>query len=75
VRLWYRHVNQAESFQQAEMAADTNTFTAEVPGQYTDSPFPLQYYFEIFAAAADAALHPGLGPDFAGQPYFVVPAA
>jgi len=75
VRLWYRHVNQAESFQQMEMQSDDSIFSVAVPGQYTDSPFPLQYYFEIFTAAGEASLHPGLGPDFAGQPYFVVSQA
>jgi hypothetical protein len=38
-RLFYRHINQAEYWQ------STNDMT--VPGSYTDSPYPLQYYFEV----------------------------
>jgi hypothetical protein len=37
-----------------------------------DSPFPLQYYFQIHIAEKHAWLHPGLEPGWEGQPYFVV---
>jgi hypothetical protein len=72
VRLYYRHVNQAERFQSAEMQAAGNTYRASIPGAYTDSPYPLQYYFELREGPARAWLHPGFAPDLANQPYFVL---
>jgi hypothetical protein len=70
-RLRYRRANQAERWQAAEMEAETGAWRAAVPAGYTDSPFPLQYYFEV-AVEGGVALYPGLGPDLAGQPYFVL---
>ncbi len=71
-RLYYRHVNQAERFQPAEMTARGGTWAASIPAAYTDSPYPLQYYFEVRESSAKAWLHPGLGPQLTNQPYFVV---
>src|SRR5207253_2892842 len=44
---------------------------AEVPAEYTDSAYPLQYYFEA-RSGAGVTLWPGFKSDFLGQPYFVV---
>lgn len=71
-RLWYRHVNQGERFQSMSMRAEGNRFQAVIPAAYTDSPYPIQYYFEIQQAALDAPLYPGFAPELANQPYFVV---
>jgi hypothetical protein len=80
VRLRYRRVNQAELWQEVEMGQVGKDFHAEIPAEYTDSPFPLQYHFQI--RASDSALrtarsglcslYPGLRPGWHGQPYFVV---
>jgi hypothetical protein len=72
VRLYYRHVNQAERFQSVEMGGRGNTYSANIPGAYTDSPYPLQYYFELREGPAKAWLYPGFAPDLANQPYFVL---
>ena len=72
VTLRYRHVNQAERYRQVEMAVSSNTFRAEIPAAYTDSPYPMQYYFEGRSAGGGAWLHPGLGPDLTTVPYYVV---
>ena len=69
VRLWYRRVTQAERWQSVEMQPG---YRASIPADYTDSPFPLQYYFELRSAAGEAWLHPGFGPELVGQPYFVL---
>ena len=45
---------------------------ATVPSEYTQSPYPLQYYFEVRDAAESAGLFPGLGEHLTRQPYFVV---
>ncbi|MDP2995870.1 MAG: hypothetical protein Q8N47_00190, partial [Bryobacterales bacterium] len=72
VRLYYRHVTQAERYETAEMAATGNRRSAVIPATYTNSPYPLQYYFEIEQGPDSATLYPGLGADLTNQPYFVV---
>ena len=59
-RLYYRHVNQAERYQTAEMQAAGNRYRAAIPGAYTDSPFPLQYYFELKEAAGQGLVASGI---------------
>jgi hypothetical protein len=45
---------------------------ATIASEYTNSPFPLQYYFELRDASGRATLYPGLGPTLTNQPYFVL---
>jgi hypothetical protein len=71
-RLHYRHVNQAERWQSAVMDRKGAAYVASIPADYTDSPYPLQYYFELKSAPARAWIYPGFPPDLAGQPYYVV---
>ena len=66
VTLHYRHVNQAERFTTMPMTG--TPWTATIPAEFTKSPFPLQYYFSL----DDAAMFPGLAPNLANQPYFVL---
>jgi hypothetical protein len=84
VRLAYRHVDQAERFRTLDLTpAGTGgevRFRGEIPAAYTDSPYPLQYYFVLRDGAGRARLWPGLdaaGPEprLANQPYYVVRAA
>lgn len=72
VTLHYRHVNQAEPYRIEQMQALNDRWTAAIPAVYTDSPYPLQYYFELRDAAGHARLFPGLGLSLFGQPYFVI---
>jgi hypothetical protein len=72
VRLHYRHINQAERWQSAPMARQGLAYVAAIPSAYTDSRYPLQYYFELKSAADRAWLHPGFPADLAGQPYYVI---
>jgi hypothetical protein len=68
----YRHVNQGERFERAEMAAREGTYEVAIPASYTESPYPLQYYFTLIESPTRAHLFPGLGPDLTTPPYFVV---
>ena len=43
-----------------------------IPAGYTNTEFPLAYYFEVDDSAGDTSLFPGFAPDLANQPYFVV---
>jgi hypothetical protein len=69
--LWYRHVNHAERWVSAPMQKTGNLHNAFIPGSYTSSPYPLQYYFELRMTDA-ATLHPPFNPTFSNQPYYVV---
>jgi hypothetical protein len=54
------------------MTSSGSEYTAGIPQTYTDSPFPLQYYFEIKSAANKSWLYPGFNADRTNQPYFVL---
>lgn len=69
--LHYRHVNQAERWQSASMKSQVRLWRAEIPADYTDSPYALQYYFELRSAPDSAVLYPGFGEQLTGSPYFV----
>ncbi len=72
VRLLYRHVNQAETWVSAAMDGKGKTYRAVIPGEYTKSQYPLQYYFEVREKSGDCLLYPGLDGNLSNQPYFVV---
>lgn len=72
VRLFYRHVNHAERFQSADMQQTGKKFTAEIPGEYTSTEYPLQYYFVFRDGTNSAWLYPGFNENQTNQPYFIV---
>jgi hypothetical protein len=72
VRLWYRRVDHAERFESQQMEAHGNRYRAVIPAAYTNSPYPLQYYFEVREQPETASLYPGFPPGLDRQPYFVV---
>ncbi len=73
VRLHYRGVNQAESYRVVEMVRrGDGDYGATVPGEYTDSPFPLQYFFSVHDSRGGALMYPGLDAGLSSQPYFMV---
>ncbi|HUA39713.1 MAG TPA: twin-arginine translocation signal domain-containing protein [Candidatus Sulfopaludibacter sp.] len=72
LRLRYRHVNQAEVWQSADMEQAGDNYRAVIAGDYTDSPFPLQYYFQVRTRSGNVWLHPGLEQRWHGQPYFFI---
>ena len=70
--LYYRHVNQAERWNAILMNRSGSTYIAAIPSAYSDSPYSLQYYFELKSAPDRSSLHPGFPADLAGQPYYVI---
>ena len=72
VRLHYRHANQAEAYQVEEMPVKDGRYQKKIPGAYTDSQYPLLYFFELYDQQGQAWMHPGFGTDLMSQPYFVV---
>ncbi|HEX4028051.1 MAG TPA: hypothetical protein VHX18_10550 [Rhizomicrobium sp.] len=71
VRLFYRHVNQGERWLSLTMSQEGDSFRAAIPGAYTNSPYPLQYYF-VLQSGTQTALYPGLNITLSSQPYFAV---
>ena len=65
--MYYRHVNQAERWRVVEMQQTNGIYQAVIPADYTDSKYPLEYYFCDLGE-----LSPGFGDDLSGTPYFVV---
>ncbi|HEY4784809.1 MAG TPA: hypothetical protein VIH57_02115, partial [Bacteroidales bacterium] len=72
VRLYYRHVNHAERFETVDMKLTDKGYRATIPADYTNSQYPLQYYFELKEKPERAVLYPGFTADLTNQPYFVV---
>ena len=72
INLYYRHVNQGERFNSVKMEKNENSFQAIIEGSYTDSPYSVQYYFELKEKADSASLYPGFNKSFSNQPYFVL---
>ncbi len=70
LRLRYRHVNQGEVWQTEPMEQAGKDYRAVIAAAYTDSPYPLQYYFQISGEPGKTWLRPGLKPGWHGQPYF-----
>jgi hypothetical protein len=71
VRLHYRHVNQAERWRSTDMSGVSGKSTAAIPADYTASPFPLQYYFEL-SRPDEAWLYPAFNTTLSNQPYYAV---
>jgi hypothetical protein len=72
VRLCYRRVHQAEPYQSADTLVQDRRYRATIPGEYTNTPYPLEYYFELRDEAGRAWLFPGFDATRMNQPYFVV---
>ncbi len=72
IRLHYRHVQQAESYEVQPMAAGPAGWAFTIPAAYTNTRFALQYYFQLIARDGSSWLYPGLEPSLANQPYYVV---
>ncbi len=71
VNLLYRHVDQGERWRTIEMQSRDLEYRGTIAAEYTQSPYPLQYYFEVHEAGG-ATLDPGFGPELSNQPYYVV---
>jgi len=71
-RLHYRHVNQAERWLAVDMQKDHAGYSAEIPAEYTDSVYPLQYYFELDNKQKEAWLYPAFNASLSNQPYYAI---
>jgi hypothetical protein len=72
VLLRYRRVNQVETWVSLPMIQEGKVWRAEIPRDYTDSPFPLQYHFEFRQTEKAAWYVPDLDNRWHAQPYYVI---
>jgi hypothetical protein len=72
VRLYYRHVNQAERYRTVQMEVRGSAYHATISGDYTKTEFPLEYYFEVKDHEDRVSLYPGFSEKLTNQPYFVI---
>jgi len=72
IHIHYRHLNQSEAYEIIEMSQRNGHFQATIPGEYTNSPYPLLYYFELFDPKGRAWIYPGFNPGLANQPYIIL---
>jgi hypothetical protein len=75
VRLHYRHANQAERWASLDMEKNQTGYSAAIPATYSQSVYPLQYYFELRRGNDVAWLYPGFNAQLANQPYFLIQIA
>jgi len=71
VKLLFRQADQSQRWHSAEMELRDNEFRATIPADYTQSPYPLEYYFEV-NESGESTIFPGFGPDLSNQPYILV---
>lgn len=62
VRLRYRHVNQKEDYQTADMALDaqTGTYAAKIPASFIDPHWDLMYFVEVVDKQGNGRIYPDL---------------
>jgi hypothetical protein len=62
IRLRYRHLNQKEDYQAAEMALDTEsgTYSASIPASFVDAQWDLMYFVEIVDRKGNGRMYPDL---------------
>ena len=71
VKLLYRHADQSQRWRNQEMESHDDRYRGAIPAEYTSSPYPLQYYFEV-TDATGSGIYPGFAPDLSNQPYYLV---
>lgn len=72
IHLHYRHVNQGERWKSVPMEKKQHSFDAEIPGGYTQSPYPLQYYFVLAKDTGAAWFYPAFNATLSNQPYYAL---
>jgi hypothetical protein len=72
VHLYYRHVNQGERWLSAEMQRGHDGYSEAIPGDYTNSVYPLQYYFVLQRGTESAWFFPAFNASLSNQPYYAI---
>ncbi len=70
INLLYRHADQSQRWRRTEMLWSDGTYRGVIPADYTQSAYPLLYYFEVHETGG-SAIFPGFSADLSNQPYFL----
>jgi hypothetical protein len=54
------------------MQCNNDSYSAAIPGDYTSSVYPLQYYFELGRANESAWFYPAFNSTLSNQPYYAI---
>jgi hypothetical protein len=65
-------VNQGERWVSLEMQRSNNGYGAAIPGDYTNSVYPLQYYFVLRRGTEAAWFFPAFNATLSNQPYYAI---
>ena len=71
VNLYYRQADQSQRWRSVALDQKDNAFHGAIPGDYTQSPYPIEYYFEV-REPRGSTIFPGFNPDLSNQPYILV---
>jgi hypothetical protein len=71
VTLMYRQADQSQRWRTGDMAWSNGAYRSAIPADYTESHYPLLYYFEVHEAGG-SGIYPGFNKDVSNQPYFLV---
>jgi hypothetical protein len=64
-------VSHGERWRSVSMQHSAGAYSAAIAAEYTNSLYPLQYYFELRTASA-ATLHPPFNSTWSNQPYYAI---
>jgi hypothetical protein len=70
--LHHRPVDQSAAYGTVPMTQDGDGLVGRVPGEATDTPFPLMFFMEVQREGDHPTLFPGLDATLANQPYVLV---
>ena len=71
VTLMYRQADQSQLWRMADTTWGNGAYRSAIPADYTESQYPLLYYFELHEAGG-SGIYPGFSRDLSNQPYFLV---
>lgn len=71
VNLLFRHADQSQRWRVAETVWREGAYRATIPADYTQTSYPLLYYFELHDPDG-SRIYPGFDADLSNQPYFLV---
>jgi hypothetical protein len=72
ISIRYRHANQAELYQAEEMTRRGDHYYATIPGTYTDSLYPIVYFFIVEDPSRQSWMVPGFNENLSNQPYYIL---
>jgi hypothetical protein len=70
--LYYRHVNQGERWMKTATESAHGGLSGTIPAEYTQSEYPLEYYFEVRAGDGPPSMYPAFNLTLSNQPYFAI---